>query len=514
MPCPALLKRPPPAAALLTTVAVAVLAGLLAAGCGAQGTGRPIPPDAIRVEVGPRPVTGPLPGGFIGLSIEYSSALAYAGEPGQLNPVFLALVRGLDRGQSPVLRFGGDTTDWTWWPVPGMARPKGIRESLTPHWLATTAALTRALDARLILGINFEADSPRIAGTEARALVQAIGAASVAGLELGNEPEAYSTLGWYSLHHTIPVFGRPPTYGFTAYLRDYSAVAGVLPPGVPVAGPASGAPDWLSGLSRFLTANPRVRMATFHRYPLHRCATPRSSIAYPTIANLLAPVASSGPATSLAAAVGAAHSHGVGFRADELNSVSCGGAAGVSDTFASALWIMDTLFNMDRVGVDGVNIHTFRSGRYAPFTFRHRAGRWSAQVRPLYYGLLMFSRAAPPGSRLLPTRHPGGPALRIWATRGRDNRLRVLLINDALDRAATIAVRLPSAAAPAELERLTAPGIRARHGLRLAGQAFASPTLTGALAGVAHATRVAPQRGRYVLRLPAASAALLTTASG
>ena len=41
-----------------------------------------------------------------------------------------------------------------------------------------------------------------------------------------------------------------------------------------------------------------------------------------------------------------------------MNAVSCGGVRGVSDTFASALWALDTLFEFSRVGVDGVNFHT------------------------------------------------------------------------------------------------------------------------------------------------------------
>jgi hypothetical protein len=508
MPCSAMVKRPPCAAALHTLLVA--LAGLIIAGCGADQV-RAIPPAAIRVDVGSRPVSRPLPGGFVGLSIEYPSAIAYAGDAAHLNPVFLRLVGNLDPGQPPVIRFGGDTADWTWWPVPGMARPKGIRYSLGPRWLTVTAAAARALGARLILGINLEADSGRLAGTEARVLLRAIGAAHVAGFELGNEPEAYSTLGWYYRHHTIPVLGRQRGYGFAAYLRDFAAISAALPRTVPLIGPASGAPAWLAGLRRFLARNRRVRMATFHRYPLHRCATPRASIDYPTIPHLLLPVASSGPATSLSSAVNAAHAAGVSFRADELNSVSCGGADGVSDTFASALWVMDTLFNMDRVGVDGVNIHTFRSARYAPFAFRHRSGRWSAQVRPLYYGLLMFGRAAPPGSRLLPSHHAGSNALRIWTTQGRDGRLRVLVINDGLHRPATVAIRLPGGAAPAALERLSAPRVNARGGVMLAGQSYGPETTTGVMSGASRSGIVTALRGRYVVRVPPAGAALLTT---
>jgi hypothetical protein len=498
-------------------IVVGLSGSLLSAGCGASQRPRSIPRGAVRVVVGSRPVSRRLPGGFVGLSIEYPSSIGYAGrDPSRLNPVYLRLVRGLSPGQSPVLRFGGDTADWTWWPVPGMARPRGIRYALTRRWLAVTGATARALNARLILGINFEADRRRIARAEAQALLQAIGRGHIAGFELGNEPEAYSTLGWYYLHHTIPVLGRPPGYGLAAYLRDYASISSALPRGVPFIGPASGALEWLVGLRRFLASEPRVTAATFHRYPLHRCLTPRTSNAYPTITNLLRPVASSGPAASLAAAVAVAHARGIRLRADELNSVSCGGARGVSDTFAAALWILDTLFNLNRIGIDGVNIHTFRTGIYAPFAFAHRRGLWSAQVRPLYYGLLMFARAAPPGSRLLPTRTGGGSGLRVWTTRGPDGRIRVLVINDRRHRGAVTAInlspRLAAATAPATVQRLLAPSVAATQGVTLAGQHFAPHTTTGELTGPSRFSRLTPVRGRYVLTVPPASAALLTAA--
>jgi hypothetical protein len=514
MPCSAPHQRPHAREARLFALCLLALAGLLATGCGAGLRSPPLPSHAVRIEIGARALSRPLPAGFVGLSIEYPSALSYFGPASDPNPVFPRLVASLAPDQAPVIRFGGDTTDWTWWPVPGMVRPKGIRYALGRRWLAATAAAARTLHARLILGVNLEADSARIAGTEARVLLRAIGSAHLAGFELGNEPEAYGTLGWYYRHHIIPVFGRPAGYGFAAYLRDYAVISRALPRRVALVGPASGAPPWLGGVTRFLAENPRVRTATFHRYPLHRCATARSSINYPTIAHLLLPGASSGPATSLRTAVAAVHAAGAGFRADELNSVSCGGARGVSDSFASALWVLDTLFNMVRVGVDGVNIHTFRSGRYAPFFFSHRGGHWSARVQPLYYGLLMFARAAPPGSRLLASRHRGGRGLRIWTTRGRDGRIRVLLINEALRRTVTTALRLPGAGADASVQRLTAPRIGSRRGVSLAGQSYAPPTTTGTLRGAPNYTVVREDRGRYVVRVPPASAALITTGGG
>ena len=71
--------------------------------------------------------------GFLGLSFEVRGIEAYTGfAPRAINPVFEQLVRNLDPGQRPVLRIGGDTGDWSWYPIPHMQRPLGVRYALTP----------------------------------------------------------------------------------------------------------------------------------------------------------------------------------------------------------------------------------------------------------------------------------------------------------------------------------------------------------------------------------------------
>ena len=110
--------------------------------------------------------------------------------------------------------------------------------------------------------------------------------------------------------------------------------------------------------------------------------------------------------------------------------MSAGQAPGVADSFASALWIVDALFNMARVGVDGVNIHTFPSATYELFHFRRTQGRWQGFVSPEYYGMLMFAQAAPLGSRLLTSFTATGGAIKAWATYTPDRTIRVVLIND------------------------------------------------------------------------------------
>src|SRR5437763_1077801 len=95
-----------------------------------------VPTNATTVTIGGPIRTQPVPAGFLGLSLEYTAIKGYAGQNANaINPVFVQLIRNLAPGQRPVIRIGGDTTDWTWWPVPHMAKPPGIRLSLNQRWL-------------------------------------------------------------------------------------------------------------------------------------------------------------------------------------------------------------------------------------------------------------------------------------------------------------------------------------------------------------------------------------------
>jgi hypothetical protein len=445
--------------------------------------------------------------GFLGLSLEFSTVEAYAGtNPAALDPVFVQLIRNISPGQRPSIRIGGDSTDWAWVPVPTVHRPPGIRIDLNPRWLRVTHALAATLNANMMLGINLEADNAGLAADEARAFVSRIG--RVRALELGNEPELYHAFPWYTNADRRAVPGRGSGWSFASYVRDYATIASGLPR-VPLAGPASGAPAWVRDAGGFAAAERRGSTVTVHRYPLQRCGLPSASSRAPTIAQLLSRASSGGLAATVAPVARAAHLSGDSIRVDELNSVTCGGAGGVSNVFASALWIVDTLFGMARAGVDGVNIHTFNKAIYGLFEVRHVRRVWSADVRPDYYGLLLFARAAPPGSHLLGVAGANG-SLRVWATQGPDRRTRVVLINDDPEHRRQIAIRLPGGRGGGTLERLLAPSLRARSGVTLAGQSFGAATTTGRLGGSPRVTAVNPRRGAFRVSLPAASAALLT----
>ena len=505
-------RRP---ARLAVTVALAATAATL---LGAIGSGRLAPANRARaaslgrstvLTVGAPIHARPLARGFMGLSLEYRAVEEYGGhDPRTINPLFVRLVRELSPGEPPQLRIGGDSTDRAWWPARGVHKPLGAYIRLNAAWGAVARDLVRSTGARVTLGIDLEADSGAPARVEATRLVSAIGRHWVQALELGNEPELYSAFTWYHAHgRKMP--GRPRGWNIAEYLREFSRIARALPR-VPLAGPAAGSPKWMGYVGRFIAAEPRVRIVTLHRYPLQSCYVAPGARRYPTIGHLLTPASTSGLADSVAADVALAHAHGLKVRIDEVNTISCGRAPAVDESFASALWVLQTLFAFARTGADGVNIHTYAGSPYALFKFHDDHGAWSAVAYPEYYGMRMFAQAAPAGSRLLSVAGARRARVQAWATRAPGGRVRVVLINIG-PRGRSLAIRVRRGAG-ATVERLLAPSLDARTGVTIGGRSFTTTSAAAVPSGHTEIEHVAPSHGAYRLTIPGASAALLTIA--
>ncbi len=477
--------------------AVALVALVTGCSSGAQGAS---PASSTDLALDTPHAGRVIPAGYLGLGIEYRALANYSGsDPSAPDPVLARLISNLSPGQPPVLRIGGDTTDWTWWPVPGMQQPPWVHYSLTPRWVAVTRALTRRLGARLILGINFEADNTEIAASEADALVNGIGAQSIEALELGNEPELYHSFGWYRGQNGQAVPGRPADYDFDMFQREFTALSASLP-SLPIAGPTTGGPWWEPDWPRFLAAQRKVRLATVHRYPLHACSRRQSPI-YPTVSHLLEPLASRGLAADTRQLVGLAHARGIPLRVDEMNPTPCPTRALELRSFAGALWAVDILFEMASIGVDGVNFQSSTGATEDLFSVRRGAGGWSAAVKPEYYGMLLFAQAAPPGSRLIPLSGRQAPQVHTWATKGTDGTVRVVLINQG-GANQVVSLRSSAGAGAATVERLEAPDLEAQQGITLGGRSFGSWTTTGRLAGNGSVDVVKPSQGRFTVSLP------------
>ncbi len=491
---------------LLIVAAVAVFTDFDAASAGARAAD-----PSFTATVGSSPTGQPMAQGFTGMSLEYGALHSYTGrDPDHINPVLLNLMRNLvPGGQTTVLRIGGNSADRTWWPMRGQIPPGGVTYNLNNGWIRTTHALAKALGAQMIMGVNLAGGRPAVAATEARALLAGIGRRTIQAFEIGNEPDVYGIFPWYRDRRGRVFFARAHSYSLARYIKQFSRWRAAMP-NVPVTGPSFAELTWLSGLPRFMNAERGLKLLTLHRYPLRACLTDQNDPGYPTVPNLLADRSSAGLAQQVAPYVSAAHSRGVSFRLDEMNSASCSGKKGVSDTFASALWVLDTLFNLAQVGVDGVNIHSLPGAAYELFTFTHSSSGWQAFVHPEYYGMLLFAQAFPPGAQLLPVSESSNGPVKVWATRSQDFQTRVVLINKDPTTSVTVQVQVPGFTDTAHLERLAAPDVFSTDGVTLGGQSFGDSTTTGILPGPPQTEPVTPVLGNYTVTLPPASAALLT----
>jgi hypothetical protein len=445
----------------------------------------------------------PIAASYLGLSIEYWGLPLFERQPRAFERV-LSLLRV---GRAPlILRVGGDSADRSFWD-PGPRRLPLWAFRLMPRWLRLTRALVQDSGARLILDLNLVTASPLRAAAWARAAEAKLPRGSILGFEIGNEPDIYDRPYWLA---TIAHVGQnssvlPAAISPQSYVRAFRTYAHALnrfAPGVPLLGPAVANPSRsISWTTRLVTrARSLLGTVTAHRYPYSACLGPRST-ASPTIARLLSEHATAGNAQQVRAAAAAAHRAGLPFRMTELNSVTCGGREGVSDTFAAALWAPDALFELLRNGVDGVNIHVRADTVNAAMVPAANGIR----VRPLLYGLILFARALGTAPQLAALRlqQEASLHLKAWAVRASDS-LHVLLINKGA-RAASVLVRVPGTAA-ASVQRLTAPSPSAKTGETLDGQTLSS---AGTWRGHARHELLAPGPSGYVVRLPATSAALL-----
>lgn len=450
-----------------------------------------------------------VPRSYFGLSTEYWALPIYERRLALFDRV-LALLHV--QGNGPlVLRIGGDSADHAHWDPQSRSLPPWVFK-VTPAWLSRTAELVRRTGLRVILDLNLITGSPLMGFDLASAAEQKLPRGSIVGFEIGNEDDIYSRSYWRA---TIPRTSLdrsvlPARFSPATYISDFRSYAQVLSraaPHVPLLGPALANPAaHASWISRLLTGpHPGLSVVSAHRYPFSACAR-RGSAGYPTISRLLSDRSSAGMARSIGRVARIAHRAGLPFRLDELNSITCGGLAGVSDSFAAALWAPDALFELLRAGVQGVNVHIRATTVNAPFAL----GRSGLEPRPLLYGLILFTEALGPHAQLLPVRLHTKRSLRLsaWAVRVLGNTLHVLLI-DKSDRSIRVSIHLP-ASGPATVERLLAPSAAARSGVSL-GDRDLGPD--GRWRGSPSADRIIPGPRGYTLTIRGPSAALVTVTS-
>ncbi len=442
---------------------VAALVALVGAASGlalapvALGRAARRPPAPVLVSVDGAQAGAPVASGFIGLSFEVSSLAQIAGYADRGDMV--AMLRSLGPG---VLRFGGVSADtrvaWTDGSTP---RPAWASSVIDPEDLGALGQLAARSGWRVLLTLGLGHYEPEAAAREAAAAKAEMGE-SLEAIELGNEPDAYALHGLRSQPWTVVQYDEQ--------IADYRSAIDAAVPGLALAGPdvsGSGALEtW--GLSDVVNEPPAL--LTGHHYPLGCAENPP-----PTIARLLSAKIRRREAASLARYTALMEQSEIPLRLDEANTVSCGGVAGISNAFASALWATDYIARAMSVGLEGINLegNPANCDGYSPLCASTREGLAAGDLgaQHEWYALLLLKGLVgerPLGSTSSPRGHPNLDITPFLASNGT---LHFVVVDDDPPGAHAVPVQLQvgNNFGDASILTLSAPSPASLTGVRLGG---------------------------------------------
>ncbi|KAJ3196371.1 hypothetical protein HK101_009184 [Irineochytrium annulatum] len=425
------------------------------------------------------------------------------------HPVAVRLIGNLidaSGGDGFNVRIGGNSANKIWW-NPNHAttpNPAGSSIAINATVLGFYAQLAKSVPGlRYTFGVSMRV--PPAAGLDATQVFVrdgiyggVISASNIDAIEVGNEPEDYVAIGY-----------RAASYSAGKAASEVATEAGFIQGAMkkspqfaaqgtrPFAGPSSNS---FTFTSTFVTSSAMMsatKYITAHNYAQSVCPGAHTT---PSASGLLAATDDTTFSRFTSLLPRAA---GVPLLLGETNSVSCGGALGVSNTFASTLWSLDHLATSAWSGIQGARFHagvyatstpfdaatgTFVSQSYAAFVLSNLAPNL-VDVRPLYYGMLAFTRAVGWVGRSGVTVDNGALSaaddqadgnVRYFAFSSKAcGRGSVLIINKNEASSAKVVVKfVPPASVnlgvkTARVERvLSTGGVGATRGISIAGQTF------------------------------------------
>ena len=409
---------------------------------------------------------GSIPAGFVGLSYEKSA---------MYEPLFQAnnldLIGLFDRLGIGVLRIGGNSVDKNVWTPTGKGQTSG---QIAPADVNALAQFVKATGWQVIYGVNLGGSSngtqtPALAAAEVAYVSQALGS-SLVGIEIGNEPDLYGNsyypTGW-SLSQFITLW------------NTYRTAILATTPTAPITGPADGGniTSWTIPFGQQVTSK-EISLLTQHYYRGDG-GSPNSTAAF-----LVTPDTTL--TTDLAALQTAAQGIGVPYRMSECNSFYNGGAGGVSNSYASSLWIIDYLFNCAQYGAAGVNFHGGgNSTGYTPIADNSGV---VVGPRPEYYGILLFTYA---GVGTLNTTKVSAGSLNFtgYAVQVPNGPMNIILNNKDSTQNVQVTITVPQNVAYATLIEMTqnaggTPSLAATSGVTIQGAPVGGASATQPPVGV------------------------------
>jgi hypothetical protein len=435
----------------------------------------------MRITIDADSTQTPIADDFIGFGYE-SSAVAQEGYFSTGNTHLVQLYRTL--GTEGLVRIGGNVSDHTRFVADGAAQVQSEKGTtvINQRVVQEFGDFLRTTGWKAMWGLNLGSGSKEEAVQEALAVYHALGD-RLESLEIGNEVDL------------LPQFKTYKAY-YEAFAKYKGAIRGALPQAVFSGPDVAGNTQWVIDFAA--AEGQDVKLLTHHYY---RTGAKRPEA---TIETLLAP----DPAfrSKLQELKRTCSEKSLRFRINEVNSFYGGGKPGVSDTFASALWCLDFMFQLASYGCEGINLETDINqmawvSHYSP-VFRDTAGQLIA--RPEYYAMLAFALAGK-GSLIKLTTSPSDTNLTAYATRTSKGSIWVTAVNKDLSRQVTLELVLPRGRSRAEAYRLSAPSIESRDHVTLGGaEVSAQGTWT---AGAAEKLEV--REAVASLNVPAASAVLV-----
>jgi hypothetical protein len=388
---------------------------------------------------------GTIPPRFMGLSYE-KEAISYAYfHPSNHN--LIALFRQLGNG---VLRIGGSSGDQVLWTPESEG---ATHQQVSPANIKALAGFLQATGWPCIYGINLATSTPALAAAEAACAVSELGP-SLLGIALGNEPDEYGDAGSFF----------PGNWTFRDFLKRWDSFRSAIiqaAPDVPITGPDTGGAnhmyDWTFPYAQAVTPS-EITLMTQHYYRQSGASTTS------TASFLISPDPRlTGVLNTMSAG---AQRLSIPYRITECNSFANGGAAGVSDSYASSLWVIDFLFSAALGGSTGVNMHGGGSqAGYQPIADHSGA---VIEVRPEYYGLLLFALAGP--GTLLKTQLAAGTVdVTAYAVRIQSGGLNLILVNKDSIQNLTITIETNQPIHTATMQTMTGPGLDATSGVTIQG---------------------------------------------
>jgi len=452
---------------------------------GPTGTGTP-----ATVTVDPSTTLGTIGADFTGFSYEKTHVMNGSFTSNNTNLIALYKLLG-----TPMMRVGANDVERCTWAGTGTApsQPSGqpFTTKITTGGVDQLCDFLAATGSKAIYGVNFQYDNVPLSSAEV-AYVMSKCPSSIVGIEIGNEPDKFGT--WLS------------------QTTDYENFADAIlaTPGALLVGPActtKSAASYGVPFTDTITAKYPNKLAILTQHTYVAAAGTSAC----NVANLQTTTATlTGVFDTIQAA--ATKDNIPGWRMDENNTCSGHGQQGVSDTFISALWAIDYMFEVAKRGGSGINFHNGELGQDGTVQFYYEPLKEQSgvvvQVQPEYYGMLLFAQAGT-GSMVSTNVSTSAQYFTAWAVKAADGSTSVVLNNRNASNGISATVNLGSAVSSANaiyLEGTPAGSLTAGAG---------SVTLAGAQVSVAgdwprNAPYTQTVSGNNVsVYVPAASAALV-----